>query len=214
MEKIEYYFDFLSPYSYLSWHWVKRNQHQFKFEYYPVVLGRLIHHYETKGPAEITPKRNYLFKDCLRYAHQHQIPFQIPGKLPFNSLYALRVALKEISADKQPEVIDAIFEAGWGKGRSIDNSIDLVDILNMRSLDGELLMDLAVSASARKGLKENQKRAIDQKLFGLPSFLVRNELFWGNDSTAHLERFIKGEDMYDERVWKQFFEIGNFGEEK
>ena len=71
MKTIEYYFDFLSPYSYLSWQWVKENKsalfgNGFKFSFKPVVLSSIIGHFETKGPAQIETKRNYLFKDCLR----------------------------------------------------------------------------------------------------------------------------------------------------
>ena len=86
MKDIEFYFDFLSPYSYLAWNWVRQNLNKYNFSFYPVPLASLIRNYETKGPAEIEPKRNYLFKHCLRYAELNRIPFHPPHQLPFNSL--------------------------------------------------------------------------------------------------------------------------------
>ena len=72
MKIIEYYFDFLSPYSYLSWQWIKENkkklsEKKIEFSFKPVTLSSIIGYYETKGPAQIETKRNYLFKDCLRF---------------------------------------------------------------------------------------------------------------------------------------------------
>jgi 2-hydroxychromene-2-carboxylate isomerase len=72
MKKIEFYFDFLSPYSYLAWTWVRKQPYD--FEFYPVSVASIVAHFDTKGPAQITPKRNYLFKDLLRYSKLNGVP--------------------------------------------------------------------------------------------------------------------------------------------
>ena len=87
MKIIEYYFDFLSPYSYLSWQWVRKIRRNFlrkqiEFSFKPVILSSIIGHFETKGPAQIETKRNYLFKDCLRFSKLKKIPFRTPSNCP------------------------------------------------------------------------------------------------------------------------------------
>ena len=116
--KIKYFFDFSSPYSYLSWENLKKDGmfEKYDFSFYPVTLATIIHHYETKGPAEIAPKRKYLFKDCLRFAQLNEIEFTPPKELPFNSLYSLRLAMAEVAKESQWAVIDSIFSAGWQDG--------------------------------------------------------------------------------------------------
>jgi 2-hydroxychromene-2-carboxylate isomerase len=117
MKKIEFYFDFLSPYSYLAWTWVR--EQSYEFSYIPVSVASIIAAYDTKGPAQITPKRNYLFKDLLRFSKLNNIPFTTPKHLPFNSLYALRLALISSAGVNQKAIIDAIFRAVWSRRHDI-----------------------------------------------------------------------------------------------
>jgi len=203
---IEFYFDFLSPYSYLAWQWLRKNREHFCFEYYPVIMGHVIHHYETKGPAEIKPKREYLSKYCLRYSRLNGVPFTWPEKIPFNSLYALRMALKVSAGSEQFEVIDLIFRSGWGKGMDIGDPDILLRELNKVDLDGERLMECVASKESRLALKNNVKRAQSKAVFGVPSFIVDGELFWGNDSTEHLELHLAGKDPLDQKSFRLFVE--------
>ncbi|MBL6988800.1 MAG: 2-hydroxychromene-2-carboxylate isomerase [Bacteriovoracaceae bacterium] len=206
MKKCEYYFDFLSPYSYLSWQWVKRAKKQdiIEFEFIPSLLGKVIHHYETKGPAEIVPKRNYLFKDCLRFAANNNIEFVVPTILPFNSLYALRIALSQNSKDQQFAIIDTIFDAAWSRGINVGDPQVLQSVLSGANFDGEHLLKLAMEKHSRALLKENVKRALDSGVFGFPTFIVEGELFWGNDSIPHLLKFVENKDPLSIEKYQQF----------
>lgn len=206
MTNIEYYFDFLSPFSYLSWQWVKtasRNSN-LNFELIPCTLATVIKHYETKGPAEIAPKRDYLFKYCLRYSKLHNIPFVSPKVLPFNSLYALRLALKSVSGEKQFQIVDSLFSAAWAQGKDIGNDTVVINELNKLGLNGEEYVDLISTREVRKELKDNVKRAIKNEVFGFPTFRVKGELFWGNDSISHLKEFLNGYDKLDKNEYEKF----------
>jgi 2-hydroxychromene-2-carboxylate isomerase len=202
MKKIEFYFDFLSPYSYLAWTWVREQPHD--FSYIPVSVASIIAAYDTKGPAQITPKRNYLFKDLLRFSKLNGIPFTTPKNLPFNSLYALRLALETSSGDHQKAVIDAIFRAGWQFGLDIGSDDVLKGVLRDHNLYSEELIEKMESKSARIELKANIERALQQELFGVPSFIVDGEIFWGNDSTKYLEMHLNGTDPLDRVKYQQF----------
>ena len=158
MEKIEFYFDFLSPYSYLAWTWVRSQSYE--FDYIPVSIASIIASYDTKGPAQIEPKRNYLFKDLLRFTSLNNIPFTIPKNLPFNSLYALRLALKGTSADKQKDIIDVIFRAGWEHGQDIGSDDFLKKLLREKNLYSDDLIERMESKDARIELRANIESAL------------------------------------------------------
>lgn len=203
-KKIEFYFDFLSPYSYLAWTWV-RNQ-SYEFSYIPVSVASIIAAYDTKGPAQIAPKRNYLFKDLLRFSKLQNIPFTTPKHLPFNSLYALRLALISSAGENQKAVIDAIFRAGWEHGLDIGSDDVLKDVLRKENLYTDELIEKMESKAARIDLKANIERALQNELFGVPSFIANGEMFWGNDSTKYLEMHLNGSDPLDRVKYQQFIE--------
>ncbi len=205
---ISYYFDFLSPYSYLSWHWVRKQvlDQKLSIDLIPVFMIKVIKNYTDTGPAEIPPKRDYLFKTCQRVARQNLIPFNIPGRLPFNSLHALRLSLKETS-NKQFEIIDAIFMAGWAEGRDIGDKEVLKDILLSIKLPADELMDKISGKECGLFLKENTKNAISNNVFGVPTFIADNELFWGNDSIPFLEMFLHGKDLLNDSDLEMFVDF-------
>ena len=204
MQEIDFYFDFLSPYSYLAWTWVRDNIDRYHFTLIPCPLGSLIRHYETKGPAEIPPKRNYLFKNCLRYASLNGIKFQPPKNLPFNSLYALRMSLKKNCGKEQFKVIDCLFRLGWEGGEDLGNEIVIVEGLNRLGIDGLKLLELVGTRETREELKRNVSMALSNGVFGVPTFMVKGEMFWGNDSIGHLELFLNGQDPLDRGQFEDF----------
>ena len=204
MKKIEFYFDFLSPYSYLAWTWVR--EQSYEFSYIPVSVASIIAAYDTKGPAQIAPKRNYLFKDLLRFSKLNNIPFTTPKHLPFNSLYALRLALISSAGENQKAVIDTIFRAGWEHGLDIGSDDVLKEILKKENLYSDELIEKMESKAARIELKANIERALQNELFGVPSFIADGEMFWGNDSTKYLEMHLNGMDPLDRVKYQQFVE--------
>lgn len=207
-KKIDFYFDFLSPYSYVAWTWVR--QAPYHFEYQPISIPSVVAHYETKGPAQIKPKRNYLFKDLLRYTSLNQIPFTTPKNLPFNSLYALRLSLKSVSGEWQKEVIDCIFRAGWEEGLDIGSDDVLKEVLEFKNLPVDDLFNKMEEKASRVQLKSNIEDALKQEVFGVPTFLVDEEIFWGNDSIKYLEMYMRGSDPLDHDKYKMFLSKHQF----
>lgn len=202
MKRIEFYFDFLSPYSYVAWTWVRSQLYE--FDYIPVSMPGIIAAYDTKGPAQIEPKRNYLFKDLLRFTKMHNVPFTTPMHLPFNSLYALRLSLKNSAGEKQKDIIDAIYRAGWEHGLDIGSDDVLKTILKEKNLYTDELIEKMESKNARIELKQNNEQALQREIFGVPSFVVDGEMFWGNDSVKYLEMYLNGMDPLDKEKYQQF----------
>lgn len=194
--KIDFYFDFLSPYSYLAWTWVRESG--LNINPIPVVLAQVIHHYETKGPAEIAPKRDYLWKHCLRTAKARAVPFVMPAKLPFNSSLALRIA---IASGGDMAIIDKLFRLAWEHGEDLGDPEVILKIPELNALD-----EIASSKDARKALKQNVAQAIANNVFGTPTFIAAGELFWGDDARRDLLAYLKGEDLLDQDAFKYFTE--------
>jgi 2-hydroxychromene-2-carboxylate isomerase len=195
METIKFYFDFLSPFSFFGW----KNLQSLPvhIHYYPVPLGPLLNHWGIKGPGEVQPKREFLLKQCLRYSQRMGIPFTTPKTHPFNSLYALRLSLQSVAGELQPKVIQTLWTAGWQKRIDMGEPDELLAALREAGLPAEELYEKSFSKEARQELKRNTQEAIAQGVFGVPTFVVGNELFWGNDSLTELQAFLQGEDLLD-----------------
>lgn len=206
--KIEFYFDFLSPYSYVAWTWVR--EQNYNFEYIPVSIPSIVAHYETKGPAQIRPKRNYLFKDLLRFTKLNSIAFTTPKNLPFNALYALRLSLSSVAGAEQKRLIDVIYRTGWEKGLDIGDDSLLREILIQEKFSCDDLFSKMEAKEARVELKKNIERAINNDVFGVPTFIVNGELFWGNDSIKYLEMYLKNEDPLDHEKYNAFLNKHTF----
>lgn len=196
MTSLSFYFDFLSPFSYLAWRQLP-SLSGVEVELCPVPLGPLLNHWQIKGPGEVQPKREFLLKTLLRHTAREGIPFTTPKTHPFNSLYALRLALREVAGPLQTQVVAALWEAGWVERIDMGDPEELMAALRKRSLPAEELYEKSFSREARQGLKQNLARAIEVGVFGVPSFVVDGELFWGYDSMPDLRAYLQGEDPLD-----------------
>ncbi len=209
MKKIDFYFDFLSPFSYFAWKnlgKIKEQVNDLQINYYPVIMGKLFQNFEIKGPGEVPPKRDFLFRQMIRYASKNNIPFTTPKSHPFNPLYALRVALKEncqSCQENQEEVIAALWQLSWNKQNDSETGIDMGDPdqlvagLNRLGIKGEELLEKTYQREVKNALKNNIVSATEKGVFGVPSFVVDGELFWGNDSIETLIDYLNGEDNLD-----------------
>jgi 2-hydroxychromene-2-carboxylate isomerase len=199
MKELNFYFDYLSPFSYFAWLRLPQMAQELglKIHYKPVALGPLLNHWGIKGPGEVQPKREFLLKQMLRYADTKKIEFTTPKTHPFNSLYALRLSLLEVAGSHQERVIEAIWKAGWQKRIDLGEPDELQSALREADLPAEELFEKSFSREAKVALKNNIQEAITKGVFGVPSFVYQDELFWGNDSMNELKFFIQGEDNLD-----------------
>ncbi len=191
---MRFYFDFISPYAYIAWTQIHAlaNAHGRSVEPIPVLFAGLLNHWGHKGPAEIPPKRVYVFKDVLRTAHVLDIPLAPPPAHPFRPLLSLRVASLEMEPDTRRQLIDALFASTWAGGPGVEDP----DVVGRIAAD--LGIDDAVERAAHPDAKARVRTqtddAIEAGVFGIPSIVCDGELFWGYDSFGHLDRFLDAED--------------------
>ena len=182
MRQVNWYFDFISPYSYFGLLELQRLGGDVRIDYRPVLFAGLLNHWGQRGPAEIPGKRTWTYRWCTWYAAQRGIPFQLPRAHPFNPLGYLRLA---IAASCEPAAIRKIFEQLWTTGADAADPRVLEELAASLGIARERLAEPRVKES----LRTNTDAAIAAGVFGVPTLAfdggpLDGMLFWGNDAHA------------------------------
>ena len=189
-----FYFDYISPYSYLAWCQLDglARRHDLRVEPRPTLFAALLNHFGHKGPAEISPKRIYMFKDCLRNATRLGVPFEPVNTHPFNPLPALRATLLDMDEELRQRLVTRLFEATWAESRDVGSAEVVAEVCGELGIPDarERVRDPAI----KQKLVNASQAAIEAGVFGVPTMIVEGELFWGTDSLPHLERYLAGQD--------------------
>jgi 2-hydroxychromene-2-carboxylate isomerase len=175
MPTVTRYFDFVSPYAYFALRTLESLPAGTDLRYQPVLLAGLLNHWGQKGPAEIAPKRVWTYRSCIWWAKQNDVPFRMPAAHPFNSLPYLRLS---IAAGNSATAIQAIITALWTTGADPADSnlvATLAESLGVR-------LEPVADASVKSSLREATDRAVQRGVFGVPSFYIDGQVFWGSDA--------------------------------
>lgn len=194
--QITFCFDLISPYAWVASKRIRAfaARHGAALEARPVLLGAILAHHGSLGPAEIPAKRAYTWRDAHRCAAAEGLSLEGPARHPFNPLLALRACTRAASGPAQWRVIDALFDAGWARGADLSDPEHLAHALQEVAPEA---LEKAVTPTAKQALKDNTAQALAAGVFGVPSFLVDGELFFGNDRFAHMAAFLAGKDPID-----------------
>ena len=184
MRNAIWYFDVISPYSYLHLMRFGELPPDLAIRYTPVLFAGLLNHWGQKGPAEITPKRRWTYRACQYWADSHAIPFRFPAAHPFNPLHYQRLIL---ACGSTPEAVRRVFEHVWTTGG------DPADERGFAALARSLgIGDLAALATAevKDALRGNTEEAAALGVFGVPTFVAEGEVFWGSDSVEFFKAWL------------------------
>lgn len=179
MKRIDFHFDFVSPFSYIALHRLSELSQPVVFK--PVLFAGLLKHWGQKGPAEIPAKRRWTYRWCQWWAAELGVPFRFPAEHPFNPLQHLRLAL---ACGSRAEAVKRIFGAVWMSGENANEPA------RFAALCRELGIDPAQLAEEKERLKANTEEAASRGVFGVPSFVVDGEVFWGADAIDFLNAFL------------------------
>ena len=190
---IEFFYDFASPYSYLAATQVfaLAERTATPVRLVPVVLGRLLTAAAAApaGPAKL----RYLQTDLLRWARRLRVPLHFPSRFPMNTMTALRLCVQaaQHSEAAHRELCLRLFRLYWVEDQDLLDPKVLTQALSAVGLPAELLQGCAQPA-VRDALRDHTEDAIRRGVFGVPSFLVDGELFWGNDRLDFVEAVLLG----------------------
>lgn len=158
----------------------------------PALLAGLLNAHGNKGPAEIPSKRTYVYEFCTYRAHARGIPFQIPAVHPFNPLRYLRLI---IALGSTPEVASAVFDALYASGADPDAPSTWRGLAQTLGLaDPDALIE---APAVKQQLRDNTDAAVAAGVFGVPTILVGDRLFWGEDSLPMLSAYLAGDPVFD-----------------
>ena len=193
---MRFLFDYISPYAYIAWTQVHAlaERHGRRVEPVPVLFAALLNAHGQKGPAEIPAKRVYVFKHTVRTARRLGIPLAAPPSHPFNPLLALRCSSLPMPDDTRRAFIDALFAATWGGGPGVEQPEIVARLATEVGLDGPDIVAHAQSPAAKERLRSQTDEALRAGVFGVPTILIGDELFWGYDSFPDVEQHLRGED--------------------
>ncbi len=192
MKKIDWYFDFISPFSYLASESLSRLPDDIEVRAQPILFAGLLNHWRTKGPAEIEPMRRFTFRHVRWIADREGISLTPPPMHPFHPLKLLRLC---IALGNDVALVQRLYRFVWAEGRSSD------DPAHWRDLIAELGVDdaeaLIGNPSVKDRLRQNTEDAIATGVFGVPSFVVDGEIFWGYDSIDFACDFVADPELFD-----------------
>jgi len=183
MRTIDWYFDFVSPYSYIALYRLRELPREFPVRYRPVLFAALLNHFGQKGPAEIAPKRKWTYRWCTWWAQKLGVPFRFPAAHPFNPLHHLRLA---VALKCEPAAVLHIFDELWTSGADPADGHRFERLCRQLGVDPERLG----AQDVKDALKASTEEAASRGVFGVPSFVVDNEVFWGADAVDFLKAFL------------------------
>ena len=186
-----WYFDFISPFAYLQLARFKELPDDLQVEMKPVVFGGLLKHWGQLGPAEMPTKRVFVYRMFKWIADKRGVPFTMPPSHPYNPLHVLRLA---IAAGITPENVRTVFHHIYGEGRQPDAPETLA--LMADSLGLADWADRIADQAVKDQLKANTDEAIAAGVFGVPTFVVDGEVFWGDDATDMLLDYLQNPALF------------------
>jgi 2-hydroxychromene-2-carboxylate isomerase len=197
-----WYFDFISPFSYLQLKSFQRLPDSLEVRLVPVLFAGLLNHWGQKGPAEIPAKRIEMYRYCHWYGDRFEIPFRTPPAHPFNPLAVLRLA---IALDASHQTVEQIFDYIWGEGNAIHTEDGFSSLASrMKITDVNALIS---SKKVKNALHHNTDQAVAAGVYGVPTFAINGELFWGLDRTDMLLEYLSNPAMMQVSEMKRLTQV-------
>ena len=186
---IDFYFDFISPYSYIAHKKIIELNLRDNFNYKAILLGGLHNLGKITAPAFNERKMKNMKNDCILISKKNNISFKWNDKFPLNSLYLMRGFIF-INKDKKNKFVDLFFDAYWKDNVDLSVEENIKKILYKCNIDQSLFEKGIQEQKIKDELKNLTDKAFKLDVFGAPTFIVNDKLFWGQDRLEYaLEEF-------------------------
>ena len=181
-KSIDFYFDIISPYSYIAHKKIEKviKEKNILFNYKPILLGGLHKLAEITAPAFNEFKMKNMKNDCELVSRKNDIPFKWNEKFPINSISIMRGYLF-INAEKRKDYLEQFFNAYWRDNVDLSNQENFINILSTFEIDQTIFLDGIGNEKIKEKLKELTTEAFNKEIFGAPTFISNNKIFWGQD---------------------------------
>jgi 2-hydroxychromene-2-carboxylate isomerase len=179
---IDFYFDIISPYSYIAHKKIQKIKEQQKiiFNYKPILLGGLHNLAGISAPAFNKYKMKNMQSDCELVSKKNNISFKWNFKFPINSLSIMRGYLSVEDSQKE-DYLNIFFNAYWKDNLDLSSEKEFSKLLENLKIDSKIFFDKISQQSIKDTLKKLTNDAFEKEVFGAPTFIVNNKIFWGQD---------------------------------
>ena len=183
IKSFDFYFDFVSPYSFLAHKEIRKieNKNSIKIKYRPVLLGGLHNLHGIKAPAFIPAKAKHMIRDCKLIAEKNKIKFKFNSYFPIRSLNLMRGVLVAEEDNFKNYYIDSVFNSIWQDGLNMNDENIIQKVLKNLNVNPKTFLLRSTSSSIKDSLKTKTNEAYEKSIFGAPTFVSNNKIFWGQD---------------------------------
>jgi 2-hydroxychromene-2-carboxylate isomerase len=195
MKRVEFYYDLVSPYSYLANGRIGRicEENGAELVLCPMLLGAVHKAVGLQAPIETKPKASYQARDIQRWAEYYGLPLQFPVPFPFRTLKTMRAAMFFRERGELEAFTREAFALYWEEGgapeglEEADEDRPISSIAGRIGADPEEVLQGAATPEAKQALKGATSEAVERGVFGAPALFVGEEMFWGNDRLHFVE---------------------------
>ena len=179
---IDFYFDIISPYSYIAHKKIQKINKNQKviFNYKPILLGGLHNLAGINAPAFNKYKIKNMQSDCELVSKKNDISFNWNLKFPINSLSIMRGYLA-VNDDQKGDYLNIFFNAYWRDNLDLSTEKEFSKLLNVLNVEKSIFFEKIKQQSIKDELKKLTHNAFEKEVFGAPTFIVNNKIFWGQD---------------------------------
>ena len=179
---IDFYFDIISPYSYIAHKKIQKIKEHQKviFNYKPILLGGLHNLAGINAPAFNKFKIKNMQSDCELVSKKNSISFKWNLKFPINSLSIMRGYIS-VNDNQKEDYLNIFFDAYWRYNLDLSLEKEFSKLLESLKIDSKIFFDKIKQQSIKDTLKKFTNDAFEKEVFGAPTFIVDNKIFWGQD---------------------------------
>lgn len=193
---IEFIFDFGSPNAYLSAKvlpalaartgaGIKRT---------PALLGGIFKATNNQSPmaafAGVKGKMDYEMLEMKRFIVKHKLPFRMNPHFPVNTLAIMRGYVAAETLGVAPAYFDAVFAAMWENGLKMDDPAVIAETLTAAGLDAAAILAASQTPEVKQRLVDNTQNAVERGVFGIPSFFVDGDMWFGKERLGQVEEAV------------------------
>ncbi|MEY3233736.1 MAG: hypothetical protein RL230_1007 [Pseudomonadota bacterium] len=197
MKQLEFIFDFASPNAYLAYHALGPILEATGAELVitPCLLGGIFKATSNQAPmvafGGIKGKMDYEMLEMRRFiARHHLTAFKMNPHFPLNSIHSIRGLVAAQAAGVGTTYLEAVLKGFWEDGLKMDDMTVIAEVLSQAGLDGSALMAATTEPDVKATLVANTEAAVARGVFGIPSFFVADELYFGKDRLAQVHEVL------------------------
>ena len=182
-KSFEFYFDFISPYSFLAHKQIRKleKKNSIKIKYKPILLGGLHNLHNIKAPAFIPAKAKFMIRDCKMIAEKNGVKFKFNSYFPIKTVNLMRGVFIAEEDDFKSFYVDNMFDSIWQNGFNMNDQNIIDKILKNIQVNPKTFFLGSTTQNIKEKLKNKTNEAYEKGIFGAPTFLINNKIFWGQD---------------------------------